>query len=127
MATAAEQPDATQHDIDHANWVNNAQKIAFSTHELSTSWQHTTVIHNKVAEEMKKLKESPGKDILMIGSPTLAHSFMELNLIDEFYINLNPVVIGSGKPLFQDTKIELELVSSKEFTTGVLGLHYRLK
>ena len=76
---------------------------------------------------MKKLKESPGKDILMIGSPTLAHSFMKLNLIDEYYINLNPVVIGKGKPLFDDTKIELELLSSKELSSGVVGLHYKLK
>jgi dihydrofolate reductase len=84
-------------------------------------------MHDNVADEMKKLKESSGKDILMIGSPTLAHSFMEMNLIDEFYINLNPVVIGSGKSLFKDVKIELDLVSSKEFSTGVIGLHYKLK
>jgi len=124
--TAAQQPDATQHDIDHASWVNNVQKIVFSKQDIPISWEHTTVIHSNIAEEMRKLRELPGKDMLMIGSPTLAHSFMELNLIDEFYINLNPVVIGSGKPLFKNAKIDLELVSSKEFSTGVIGLHYKV-
>ncbi len=65
----------------------------------------------------------------MIRSPSLVHSFMELGLIDEYYLNINPVVIGSGKPLFKDikNKIQLELISSKEFDTGIVGMHSGLK
>ena len=125
--TAAQQPGASKHDIEHSIWANSVRKFVFSKEDLVTTWQGVTVIHDNVAEEMKKLKEEPGKDILMLGSPTLAHSFMELGLIDEFYININPVVIGAGKPLFKDTKIELELVSTKELSTGVVALHYKLK
>ena len=123
--TAAEQPDASQHDIDHSKWANSVEKFVFSKEDLHPSWQHTTVIHGNVAEEMARLKALPGKDMLMLGSPTLAHSFMELGLIDEFYINVNPIVIGSGKPLFKDAQIGLELVSSKELSTGVVALHYK--
>lgn len=126
--TAAEKPDASKHDIDHAKWVNNAQKFVFSEEDMNITWENTKIIHDNVKEQMEKLKNEPGKDILMIGSPTLAHSFMELGLIDEYYLNLNPVVIGKGKSLFEVTnKIELELVSAKEFKSGVVGLHYRLK
>lgn len=127
--TAAEKPNATKHDIDHANWVNTAKKFVFSKGSIDTTWQNTEIVHTVDPKEIQKLKASSGKDILMIGSPTLAHSFMDLGLIDEYYLNVNPVVIGNGKPLFKDIKkkMELTLLSAKKFTVGVVGLHYSIK
>jgi dihydrofolate reductase len=77
---------------------------------------------------MQKLKDLPGKNLLMLGSPSLAHSFMELGLIDEYRLNINPLVIGSGKLLFRDIKqkMNLKLIGEKTFSTGVVALHYDL-
>ena len=124
---AGKEPGASKHDIDHSNWFNTVAKYVFSKEDMTTSQPNTFVIRDNIAEEMQKLKNTPGKDILMLGSPSLAHSFMDLGLIDEFYINVNPVVIGSGKPLFKDAKMQLELISSKEFSIGVVNFHYTLK
>jgi dihydrofolate reductase len=126
--TAATQPGASKHDIDHASWVNNVPKIAFSKTLQEVHWDGARIVHDHIAEEMQKLKSEPGKNLLMIGSPGLAHSFMDLGLIDEFRLNINPVVIGSGKPLFKDVKekMNLKLVGEKTFGNGVVGLHYEL-
>ena len=127
--TAAQQPDASEHDIKHSVWANSVKKYAFSTKDLVVSWQNTEVLHSVDPEQIRKMKEEPGKDILMLGSPTLAHSFMELGLIDEFYLNINSVVIGKGLPLFRDVtkKIELALVSEEKLNDRVVGLHYVLR
>jgi dihydrofolate reductase len=126
--TAADKPNADKHDIDHSQWVNNVQKIVFSTNDLKTDWQNTRVIHTNVMEEMNAIKAVAGKNLLMLGSPTLAHSFMDLGLIDEFWLNINPVVIGSGKPLFLNVKkkMNLKLVEEKTYVNGVVGLHYEV-
>lgn len=62
----------------------------------------------------------------MIASPSLAQTFMQLGLIDEYRINVNPVVVGGGKPLFENIKdrIDLKLVETKGFSSGVVGLVY---
>src|SRR5262245_59403315 len=66
--TAAKSPTATQHDIDHANWVNPAPKIVFSRTLEKTEWQNSRIVRDNIAAEIAKLKEQPGKDLLMIGS-----------------------------------------------------------
>jgi dihydrofolate reductase len=124
--TAGEKPGATKHDIKHARWANSASKYVFSKSLEKTAWENTTIIHDNIAEEMAKLKSQPGKNLLMLGSPSLAHSFMQLGLIDEFRLNINPVVIGAGKPLFKDIKdrLNLTLVESKALSSGVVALRY---
>jgi len=79
-----------------------------------------------IAEEIAKMKQQPGKNIVMIASPSLAQTFMQLGLIDEYRINVNPVVVGGGKPLFENIKdrIDLKLVETKGFSSGVVGLVY---
>jgi dihydrofolate reductase len=126
--TAAEQPHATKHDIDHAKWANAVDKIVFSKNLQELHWNGTRIVRDHIAEEMQKLKEESGKNLLMLGSPSLAHSFMELGLIDEYRLNINPVVIGSGKLLFRDIKekMNLKLIGEKTFNTGVVALHYDL-
>ena len=124
---AAENPAATKHDIEHAHWVNNASKIVFSRTLKKTSWNNTRIIHEHIGEEMQKLKEHAGKNILMIGSPGLAQTFMQLDLIDEYWINVNPIILGIGMPLFKDIKhrINLNLIQVKEFSSGVVGFQYK--
>lgn len=123
--TAAESLTATKHDIDHANWVNHAPKIVFSRTLKKVEWQNSRIVRDNISAEIAQLKEQPGKNLLMIGSTSTAHTFMQLGLIDEYWINVNPVVLGSGLPLFKDIKdrIGLKLLSSRTFS-GVVGLHY---
>ena len=124
--TVADKPNATKHDIEHAHWANAASKIVFSKTLQKTNWEGTRIVRDNIAQEMATLKNQPGKNLLMLGSPTLAHSFMELDLIDEFRLNINPIIIGKGKPLFKDVgkKINLKLFAEKKFENGVLALQY---
>jgi dihydrofolate reductase len=127
--TAAEQPGATKHDIDHARWVNSVPKLVFSKTLKNVEWENSSIISSNIAEEITNLKQQPGKNLLMIGSTRTAQAFMELGLIDDYRINVNPVVLGSGSPLFKDIKdkINLNLVEAKMYQSGVVGLHYETK
>lgn len=127
--TAAQNPGATAHDIKHGNWYNNAMKIVFSkTLEQPTS-KKTLVIRDNMKEEVEKLKKQPGKNLLLIGSVSIVHAFLELGLIDEYWINVNPVLLGKGKPLFKNIndRVNLKLLDAKVFDCGVVGLRYEAK
>jgi dihydrofolate reductase len=125
--TAAESPDATRHDIDHARWVNHAPKVVFSRTLEKAEWQNSQIVRDNIPEAIARLKQQPGKHLLMIGSAGTAHTFMQLGLIDEYQINVNPVVLGGGVPLFADIRhaINLQLIDTKAYASGVVGLHYR--
>ena len=125
--TAADSPAATKHDIDHARWVNHAPKLVFSRTLESVDWQHSRIVRDSFPEEIARLKQQPGKNLLMIGSTKTAHTFMQLGLIDEYRLNVNPVVLGGGSRLFPDIKdqLNLNLVSAKTYASGVIGLHYQ--
>ena len=65
--TAAEKPDASQHDKDHSKWVNAATKIVFSKTREKSDWAGTTILHDIVPADIQKMKEQPGKNLLMLG------------------------------------------------------------
>lgn len=124
--TAADQPGASKHDIQHSTWYNSVEKIVFSK-TLNGDPKKTRFVAENINDEIKKLKAKDGKNILMFGSPTAVHSLMEYNLIDEYWMFVNPVILGDGKKLFYNVreKINLTLVEAKAFTAGVVGLHYK--
>jgi dihydrofolate reductase len=119
-------PDASEHSKAHAQWVDKATKIVFSKTMKKAEWNNTIVINDNIAEEISKLKQQPGKDLVIFGSPGLAHSFMELDLIDEYQLTLNPVLLGGGIPVYQNikNKTNLKLVKATPLKSGVVGLHY---
>ncbi|HLW01132.1 MAG TPA: dihydrofolate reductase family protein [Ktedonobacterales bacterium] len=125
--TAAEQPTATQHDIHHARWVNPALKLVVSRTLEQAEWGPARLVKDHIAEEIAQLKQQPGKNLLMIGSPGLAQTFMRAGLIDDYWLNVNPVALGSGVPLFANLAepIPLKLAEAKAFRSGVVGLHYQ--
>jgi dihydrofolate reductase len=124
--TVLDDPDASDHDKAHARWVDQATKIVFSKTMKKAEWNNTIVINDNISEEINKLKQQPGKDLVIFGSPGLAHSFMELDLIDEYQLTLNPVLLGSGIPAYQNikNKTNLKLVKATSLKNGVVGLHY---
>lgn len=124
--TAAQQPQATRHDIEHSHWYNTVQKVVVSKSLEGQKLKNATIISDNLKEEITKLKQAAGKEIIMFGSPGTVHSLMRLNLIDEFWIFINPNLLGEGIPLFKNIthKVNLALLSSKVFASGVVCLHY---
>ncbi len=111
--------------VDYINGV--AKFVVSTTLEEPLGWSNSTLIGGDVAERVADLKRQPGKDITVIGSDMLAHSLLRHGLLDELKLMIHPVLVGSGKRLFEDDGEEkaLELVDSKTFETGVLYLTYR--
>jgi dihydrofolate reductase len=108
--------------------MNGVRKYVVSTTlEEPLEWENSTLIGDNIAEEISKLKEQPGKDISISGSPTLVRSLLEEDLLDELRLMVHPIVVGSGKRLFEDggDQKALQLVDSKIFSTGVLYLSYQ--
>jgi dihydrofolate reductase len=108
--------------------MNGVRKYVVSTTlEEPLEWQNSTLIGDNVAEEISRLKEQPGKDISISGSPTLVRSLLQEDLLDELRLMLHPIVVGSGKRLFEDGSDQkaLQLVDSETFSTGVLYLTYQ--
>lgn len=124
--TAADQPDASAHDKQHAMWYNHVAKYVLSTTMKDSEAPNTTIIRKNVTEELKKLKQQEGKNIQIFGSPGVVRSLMQEGLIDDLWIFIYPVIIGNGMPLFKDIKqqINLTLVSSKILKSGAVALHY---
>jgi dihydrofolate reductase len=116
-------------DQEFTDYMNNTPKYVVSTTlEEPLEWNNSTLINGDVAEEIIKLKQQPGKDISITGSPTLVRSLLADDLLDELRLMVHPIVVGDGKRLFEEggDQKALELVDSKTFSTGVHYLTYQL-
>jgi len=124
--TAGDKPGASRHDIEHSKWYAGVHKIVLSKTMNKTGLANTTIISDNLADNINKIKQQPGGDILLFGSPTATHALMQLNLIDGFWLFVNPVIIGEGIPLFTGIKdkIKLNLLTTRQFTSGVTELNY---
>ena len=125
--TAGDQPNASKHDRQHSNWYNNVTKVVLSRTMPKDDLKKTIVISDNITGEITKLKQASGKNILMIGSPTAAHSLMAENLIDDYWLFVNPILLGQGIPLFKsiNEKTTLKLIENITFKSGVVCLHYK--
>ncbi len=87
---------------------------------------NTKIISDNLADRINEIKQQAGSDILLFGSPTATHSLMQLNLIDGYWLFVNPIILGRGIPLFVDIKdkIKLNLLTTRQFTCGVTELNY---
>ena len=112
-----------------AGRMNGVRKYVVSTTlKEPLGWDNSTLIKENVAEEIAGLKRQTGGDISISGSGTLVRSLLGDGLIDELRLMVHPVVVGSGKRLFEEggEQIALELVDFRTFSTGVVYLTYRL-
>ena len=126
-STMLNNPDAKPSERAHAEWVNNVDKVVFSTTLESADWANSRLISGNVAEEVATLKAQPGGTIAIYASPKLVHGFVELGLIDEFRVVVHPVTLGRGTPLFHaKAKLDLELLESKAFGSGAVYVRYQV-
>ena len=121
---AGSQPDASRHDRKHSGWYNSVTKIVLSKTMQGRDLKHTRIIGEDIAGELGQLKQQEGKNILMFGSPAAAHALMKHDLIDNYWLFINPVTLGEGIPLFAGTRHKLKLVATKVFSSGVVGVQY---
>jgi len=124
--TAGEQPNASKHDKEHSAWYNKVSKIVLSKTLSEKGLVNTTVISDHLADHITKIKKQEGKNILIFGSPSASHSLLSQGLIDEFWLFVNPVLLGQGIPLFKDVTetTKLKLIETKTFSCEVIALHY---
>ncbi|WP_312108212.1 dihydrofolate reductase family protein [Brevibacillus reuszeri] len=119
----------SKYHAEHAGWIEKTEKIVFSKTLEKVDWNNSRLVKEHIPEEIAKMKQQSGKNIVMIASTNLAQTFMQLGLIDEYRINVNPVVVGGRKPLFKNIKdrIDLKLVETKTFSSGVVELVYGVR
>lgn len=126
--TAGDQPGATKHDIEHSRWYNTVTKVVVSRTMKGTSLPHTKIISDNVSNEIIELKQAAGKNILIFGSPSTCHTLMANSLIDDYWLLVNPMLLGHGIPLFKGVtdRLKLKLADTIPFASGVVCLHYEV-
>lgn len=124
--TAADQPSATRHDIEHSKWYGKVQKVVLSKTMKDEGLTNTSIISDNLSDRIKEIKQQTEKEILLFGSPTATHSLIQLGLIDGYWLFVNPILLGQGIRLFEQGKdrTKLELLTTRQFTCGVTELNY---
>src|SRR5436853_6173883 len=114
-------------DVGFADKMNNMSKYVVSTTLKKLDWNNSHLIKTNVVEEVKKLKQQPGQDILVYGSGKLVNTLLKHDLVDELRLMVHPVVLGSGRRLFDDNAETMKvwkLEDSKTFPSGIVLLSY---
>ena len=113
-------------DVEFADQINGSPKLVVSTTLDTVDWQNSSLIRGDVATELRRIKEEPGKDISITGSPTLVRSLLRNGVLDELRLLVHPIVVGHGKRLFEDggDQVPLRLASARTLSSGVLYLTY---
>ena len=126
MASYWPTPDAIKNDPIIAAKMNSLQKVVFSRTLDKAGWQNTRLVKGDAAHEVARLKQLSGKDMVIFGSSDLAAALSAHGLIDEYMIMVNPIFLGSGKPLLKGIqgRLKLQLLNTKTFQNGNVMLTY---
>lgn len=118
--------DALKNDPVIAGIMNSVPKLVFSRSLEQAEWNNTRLIKDNITEEILNIKKQPGKDIAVFGSANLLSTLMQLDLVDEHRVMVNPVLLGKGNSLFKsmDEKINLRLLKTRTFHSGNVLLYY---
>jgi dihydrofolate reductase len=127
--TAGDAPGADAHTKGHARWYRGVKKIVASRTLPPSNDPNVRVIGDDIVGALRMEKQKPGGDIMIFGSPTLTRALAAADLVDEWRLTVQPVILGGGLPLFENrgSRTKLELCSSKTFGTGVIAAHYATK
>ncbi|KAA0993575.1 dihydrofolate reductase family protein [Dyadobacter aurulentus] len=126
MASWWPSPMALETMPEVAAGMNRSEKIVFSKTLESADWENTTLIKGDLIDEIKRLKETLTKDLVVLGSSNLITQLADARLVDYYGIMIDPVALGNGTPFFNGlkNKLDLKLVESKVFKSGVVLLGY---
>ncbi len=126
MASYWPTPLAMKNDPVVAEGMNSLPKVVFSRTLNKASWTNARVVKDDLSAAVRKMKEGPGKDMTILGSGSIVSQLAEAGLIDEFQLVVNPVVLGSGRTLFDGikTRLNLKLAKTRTFPNGNVLLSY---
>lgn len=118
---------ATKNEIAYARWADKIPHFVLSKTLDKVAWKTTRIVRD--VEEIRKIKQQPGKDVYVVGGATLVSGLMNLGLIDEVRLLVNPLILGGGKALFKDVKERhaLKLVRAKPLKSGKVSLIYNTR
>jgi dihydrofolate reductase len=127
MASFWPTPLAAQSNPIVVERMNSLRKFVFSTTLDKVSWNNTTLLKGDLTTEVRKLKQQPGPNMVVMGSGSVVAQLADAGLIDEYQIVLNPLVVGHGRTLFEGVrkKLPLQLVKSRAFGNGNVVLFYQ--
>ena len=126
MASYWPTPMALQNSPVVAKGMNDMPKVVFSRTLDKVSWSNTKLVQGGMAAEVRKMKNEPGPDMVILGSGSIVSQLAQENLIDEYQIALSPIVLGKGRTLFEGVreKLNLKLTKSRTFGNGNVFLCY---
>lgn len=122
-----ENPAVSEGEKAYARQLNAMRKIVFSRTLETAEWNNSSLVREIQPADIEKMKQEPGKDMVIYGSASIVQALTNLGLIDEYQLFVHPIVLGSGKALFKNIKerVDLKLVTSQAFPSGVVGLYYQ--
>jgi dihydrofolate reductase len=122
-------PEAMKQNPEVAKGMNALPKVVFSRSLDKATWANTKLVKGDLLTEVRKLKQEPGKDMVILGSGTIVSQLSEARLIDHYQIVVNPVVLGGGRTLFEGLtqKLDLERTETRAFGNGNVLLTYDLR
>ena len=120
-------PSASAGEKEYARKLNSMRKVVFSRTLEAVEWNNSTLFHEINPDDVARLKQGDGKNIVIYGSASVIQTLTALGLIDEYQLLVHPVLLGGGKRLFRDgsAKTALRLVETKTFGSGVVRLSYQ--
>ena len=126
MASYWPTPHAIQNAAVVAEGINNTPKVVFSRTLDKASWNNTRLVKNGMAEEVRKMKKEPGKDMVILGSGSIVSQLAEAGLIDGYQIVVSPLALGKGRTMFDGIKerLPLKLTRTRTFGNGNVLLCY---
>jgi dihydrofolate reductase len=119
--------DPSDPESPFAKIMDDAHKVVFTKTREKSDWDRTVLAKGDITEEVNKLKAQDGKDLITYGGADFASSLVEHDLIDDYYLFINPVIIGNGKAIFKKVqdKLKLKLVKATPFECGITVMHYQ--
>lgn len=123
----ASDESASEHLRNISKELNEMIKVVFSGSLNQVTWENSILIKVNIFEEVRKIKQSGGSDIVIFGSGSLVRQLSAEGLIDEYIFVISPIALGKGKSFFPETGIKLELLNSISFKSGHTLIHYKIR